>query len=154
MVLLKIIQRMFRHFQPDEKSLSKNVILPRLRAEKAEKVVITPLYKTNKPCYNKQAVSNAPVAQWIEHRIPVPRVGGSSPFRRTITDTVIDTIVSVTVSVFLCSFYWKQGVFPNFATHFRILFPRCCGLTRCTDAITTTYRAFISLNNRNSLYSR
>ena len=26
----------------------------------------------------------APVAQWIEHRIPVPRVGGSSPFRRTI----------------------------------------------------------------------
>ena len=27
--------------------------------------------------------SNAPVAQWIEHRIPVPRVGGSSPFRCT-----------------------------------------------------------------------
>ena len=26
---------------------------------------------------------HAPVAQWIEHRIPVPRVGGSSPFRRT-----------------------------------------------------------------------
>ena len=25
----------------------------------------------------------APVAQWIEHRIPVPRVGGSSPFWRT-----------------------------------------------------------------------
>ena len=25
----------------------------------------------------------APVAQWIEHRIPVPRVGGSSPFRCT-----------------------------------------------------------------------
>ena len=23
------------------------------------------------------------MAQWIEHRIPVPRVGGSSPFRRT-----------------------------------------------------------------------
>ena len=27
----------------------------------------------------------APVAQWIEHRIPVPRVGGSSPFWRTIS---------------------------------------------------------------------
>ena len=40
----------------------------------------------------------APVAQWIEHRIPVPRVGGSSPFRRTITDTRMDTIVSVRVS--------------------------------------------------------
>ena len=26
---------------------------------------------------------HAPVAQWIEHRIPVPRVGGSSPFRCT-----------------------------------------------------------------------
>ena len=26
----------------------------------------------------------APVAQWIEHRIPVPRVGGSSPFWRTM----------------------------------------------------------------------
>ena len=29
------------------------------------------------------AQANAPVAQWIEHRIPVPRVGGSSPFRCT-----------------------------------------------------------------------
>ena len=74
---------MFLRCHLKEKSLSKNVILPGLRPEKAEKVVITPLYKTDKPCYNKQAVSNAPVAQWIEHRIPVPRVGGSSPFRRT-----------------------------------------------------------------------
>ena len=44
------------------------------------------------------------MAQWIEHRIPVPRVGGSSPFWRTITDTVIDTIVSITVSVFYAYF--------------------------------------------------
>ena len=43
-----------------------------------------PLYKLEKACYNIQAVKkHAPVAQWIEHRIPVPRVGGSSPFRRT-----------------------------------------------------------------------
>ena len=42
-----------------------------------------PLYKTGKACYNDLALKNAPVAQWIEHRIPVPRVGGSSPFRRT-----------------------------------------------------------------------
>ncbi len=28
------------------------------------------------------STANAPVAQWIEHRIPVPRVGGSSPFWR------------------------------------------------------------------------
>ena len=43
-----------------------------------------PLYKLGKDCYNIQAVKkHAPVAQWIEHRIPVPRVGGSSPFRRT-----------------------------------------------------------------------
>ncbi len=27
-------------------------------------------------------VARAPVAQWIEHQIPVLRVGGSSPFRR------------------------------------------------------------------------
>ena len=40
--------------------------------------------------YNKEKTAiifwlsrHAPVAQWIEHRIPVPRVGGSSPFRRT-----------------------------------------------------------------------
>ncbi len=45
----------------------------------------SPLYKNEKPCYNNRAENaNAPVAQWIEHRIPVPRVGGSSPFRRTI----------------------------------------------------------------------
>ena len=41
------------------------------------------LYKAGKDWYNIQAVKHAPVAQWIEHRIPVPRVGGSSPFRRT-----------------------------------------------------------------------
>ncbi len=29
----------------------------------------------------------APVAQRIEHRIPVPRVGGSNPFWRTIANT-------------------------------------------------------------------
>ena len=29
--------------------------------------------------------ANAPVAQWIEHQIPVLRVGGSSPFRRAIS---------------------------------------------------------------------
>ena len=38
------------------------------------------LYFSEKVCYNTQA--NAPVAQWIEHQIPVLRVGGSSPFRR------------------------------------------------------------------------
>ena len=43
-----------------------------------------PLYKRPKLCYNTQALEvYAPVAQWIEHRIPVPRVGGSSPFWRT-----------------------------------------------------------------------
>ena len=41
------------------------------------------LYKAGKDWYNIQAIKHAPVAQWIEHRIPVPRVGGSSPFRRT-----------------------------------------------------------------------
>ena len=42
------------------------------------------LYKQEKQCYNVQAFKiHAPVAQWIEHRIPVPRVGGSSPFRCT-----------------------------------------------------------------------
>ena len=40
-----------------------------------------PLYKTEKDCYN--SLADAPVAQWIEHQIPVLRVGGSSPFRRT-----------------------------------------------------------------------
>ena len=48
------------------------------------KIQFLPLYKLEKYCYNTQAVKkHAPVAQWIEHRIPVPRVGGSSPFRRT-----------------------------------------------------------------------
>ena len=42
-----------------------------------------PLYKQANTCYNSLVVRHAPVAQWIEHRIPVPRVGGSSPFRRT-----------------------------------------------------------------------
>ena len=47
-----------------------------------------PLYKQANTCYNSLVVRYAPVAQWIEHRIPVPRVGGSSPFRRTKkTDT-------------------------------------------------------------------
>ena len=32
---------------------------------------------------------HAPVAQWIEHRIPVPRVGGSSPFRCTKKEDAI-----------------------------------------------------------------
>ena len=42
------------------------------------------LYKSSFICYNSQALKvYAPVAQWIEHRIPVPRVGGSSPFWRT-----------------------------------------------------------------------
>ena len=50
----------------------------------AEIFPFLPLYKLEKACYNIQAVNkHAPVAQWIEHRIPVPRVGGSSPFRRT-----------------------------------------------------------------------
>ena len=49
----------------------------------AEKIRLFPLYKRDLICYNTCAVRNAPVAQWIEHRIPVPRVGGSSPFRRT-----------------------------------------------------------------------
>ena len=50
----------------------------------AENFPFLPLYKLGKACYNIQAVNkHAPVAQWIEHRIPVPRVGGSSPFRRT-----------------------------------------------------------------------
>ena len=38
------------------------------------------LYKLEKGCYN--SLADAPVAQWIEHQIPVLRVGGSSPFRR------------------------------------------------------------------------
>ena len=42
------------------------------------------LYKSSFICYNSQAPKvYAPVAPWIEHRIPVPRVGGSSPFWRT-----------------------------------------------------------------------
>ena len=49
-----------------------------------KKFHILGLYKPVKRCYNTLAFkSYAPVAQWIEHRIPVPRVGGSSPFRCT-----------------------------------------------------------------------
>ena len=52
-----------------------------IHSHKAKIFLILPLYKRKKGCYNTLAVTNAPVAQWIEHRIPVPRVGGSSPFR-------------------------------------------------------------------------
>ena len=38
------------------------------------------LYKAADPCYTLYRC--APVAQWIEHQIPVLRAGGSSPFRR------------------------------------------------------------------------
>ena len=38
------------------------------------------LYKAADPCYTSYRC--APVAQWIEHQIPVLRAGGSSPFRR------------------------------------------------------------------------
>ena len=38
--------------------------------------------------------ANAPVAQWIEHRIPVPRVGGSSPFRCTKKERIPSGILS------------------------------------------------------------
>ena len=37
---------------------------------------------------------HAPVAQWIEHRIPVPRVGGSSPFRCTKKEEMASAISS------------------------------------------------------------
>ena len=50
----------------------------------------------------------APVMELVDMRDLGSRAAmraGSSPFRRTITDTVIDTIVSVTVSAFLCPFY-------------------------------------------------
>ena len=47
------------------------------------KFLISPLYKIRFRWYN--VLVDAPVAQWIEHRIPVPRVGGSSPFRCTKT---------------------------------------------------------------------
>ena len=48
------------------------------------RILCFPLYKRKKMGYNSLAVNaDAPVAQWIEHRIPVPRVGGSSPFRCT-----------------------------------------------------------------------
>ena len=47
------------------------------------------LYKSSFICYNSQALKvYAPVAQWIEHRIPVPRVGGSSPFWRTKKEVI------------------------------------------------------------------
>ena len=61
----------------------KQLVLPGL-LEKRKIFFQEPLYKRGKACYNSRAIkSYAPVAQWIEHRIPVPRVGGSSPFRRT-----------------------------------------------------------------------
>ena len=44
------------------------------------------VYNAKKFCYNTQ--SDAPVAQWIEHQIPVLRVGGSSPFWRTIAGAI------------------------------------------------------------------
>ena len=48
------------------------------------------LYKSSFICYNSQALKvYAPVAQWIEHRIPVPRVGGSSPFWRTKKEVIL-----------------------------------------------------------------
>ena len=52
------------------------------RGRNDEKFFKRPLYKIRELCYNS-VVTDAPVAQWIEHRIPVPRVGGSSPFRCT-----------------------------------------------------------------------
>ncbi len=42
----------------------------------------SPFTKPEKPAIMSW-LTDAPVAQWIEHRIPVPRVGGSSPFRCT-----------------------------------------------------------------------
>ena len=51
---------------------------------------VFPLYKRRIICYNTRALRvYAPVAQWIEHRIPVPRVGGSSPFWRTTASVLI-----------------------------------------------------------------
>ena len=44
---------------------------------------VSPFTKLEKPAIICGLRKHAPVAQWIEHRIPVPRVGGSSPFRCT-----------------------------------------------------------------------
>ena len=55
----------------------------RRKGKREEEFFGKTLYKKGKVCYNSLAIRYAPVAQWIEHRIPVPRVGGSSPFRRT-----------------------------------------------------------------------
>ena len=106
-------------------------------------------------CFRMQICRCGGIGRHKGLKIPRPKKRtGSTPVSGTITDTVIDTIVSVTVSAFLCSFYWKQGVFLNFATHFRLLFPWYCSLSRCADPVITTYCAFNSLNNRYSLYSR
>ena len=53
--------------------------------------------------------ANAPVAQWIEHQIPVLRVGGSSPFRRANLKG-LETIDFSMVSGSFCNI-WKLIVF-------------------------------------------
>ena len=39
-------------------------------------------------------IKYASVAQWIEHQIPVLRVGGSSPFRRAMEDCQFKLAIS------------------------------------------------------------
>ena len=54
------------------------VVIPKKRAKDSERNDFT--FREKSAIISKQ---QAPVAQWIEHQIPVLRVGGSSPFWRT-----------------------------------------------------------------------